>query len=84
MFEVIVTSRSDFSEVPIGRYRTEEEAQEKAQQIAVRYYRENPAVPGFASSARPGQRIDANACLFRARRDCAARNSKMRTRNGNC
>jgi hypothetical protein len=38
MFEVIVTSRSDFSEVPIARYRTEEEAQEKAQQIAVRYY----------------------------------------------
>jgi len=38
MFEVIVTSRSDFSEVPIGRYRTEDEAQEKAHQIAVRYH----------------------------------------------
>jgi hypothetical protein len=35
MYEVIVTHRSDFREQLMGRYSTDEEAQESARQIAL-------------------------------------------------
>ena len=37
MFEVIVTYRPDFREVPFDRYSTWQEAREKARQLAINH-----------------------------------------------
>jgi hypothetical protein len=38
MYEVIVTYRPDFRELPLGRFKTEAEARAAAQQFAVEFY----------------------------------------------